>query len=57
MIVNSAALQSIFKGFKTLFNEAFTGTKPTYEKVATVVPSSAKSEEYGWRRAPCGRVD
>ena len=48
MIVNSAALQSIFKGFKTLFNEAFTGTKPTYEKVATVVPSSAKSEEYGW---------
>ena len=48
MIVNSAALQSIFKGFKTLFNEEFAGTKPTYEKVATVVPSSAKSEEYGW---------
>ena len=48
MIVNSAALQSIFKGFKTLFNEAFAGTKPTYEKVATVVPSSTKSEEYGW---------
>lgn len=48
MIVNSAALQSIFKGFKTLFNEAFAGTKPQYEKVATVVPSTAKSEEYGW---------
>ena len=48
MIVNSVALQSIFKGFKTLFNEAFAGTKPTYEKVATVVPSSTKSEEYGW---------
>ena len=48
MIVNSVALQSIFKGFKTLFNDAFAGTKPTYEKVATVVPSSTKSEEYGW---------
>ena len=48
MIVNSVALQSIFKGFKTLFNEAFAGAKPLYEKVATVVPSTAKSEEYGW---------
>ena len=48
MIVNSVALQSIFKGFKTLFNEAFAGAKPSYEKVATVVPSTAKSEEYGW---------
>lgn len=48
MIVNSVALQSIFKGFKTLFNEAFAGAKPQYEKVATVVPSTAKSEEYGW---------
>lgn len=48
MIVNSAALQSIFKGFKTLFNESFTGAKPTYEKVATIVPSSTKSEEYAW---------
>lgn len=48
MIVNSAALQSIFKGFKTLFNEAFAGAKPLYDKIATVVPSTAKSEEYGW---------
>ena len=48
MIVNSAALQSIFKGFKTLFNAAFSDATPLYEKVATVVPSSAKSEEYGW---------
>jgi phage major head subunit gpT-like protein len=48
MIVNSAALQSIYKGFKTLFNEAFAGAKPFYEKIATVVPSATKSEEYGW---------
>lgn len=48
MIVNSAALQSIYKGFKTLFNEAFAGAKPLYEKIATVVPSATKSEEYGW---------
>lgn len=48
MIVNEASIQSIFKGFKTLFNEAFAGAKPLYEKIATVVPSTAKSEEYGW---------
>ena len=48
MIVNSAALQSIFKGFKVLFNAAFADAKPLYEKVATVVPSSTKIEEYGW---------
>ena len=47
MIVNSAALQSIFKGFKALFNAAFSDAKPQYEKVATVVPSSTKIEEYG----------
>lgn len=48
MIVNSVALQSIFKGFKTLFNEAFASAKPLYEKISTVVPSTTKSEEYGW---------
>lgn len=48
MIINQAALQGIYKSFKTIFNQAFAAAKPMYERVATVVPSSTKSEEYKW---------
>lgn len=48
MIVNQANLEAIYKSFKTLFNEAFAAAKPFYTKVATIVPSSTKSEEYKW---------
>ncbi len=48
MIVNQAALQQIFIGLKTIFNKAFTEAKPLYEKIATVVPSSTKTESYKW---------
>ncbi|SEO98352.1 Mu-like prophage major head subunit gpT family protein [Propionispora vibrioides] len=48
MIVNSQALQTIYRGYKVIFNEVFAGTKPQYERIATVVPSKTKSEEYGW---------
>ncbi len=48
MIINQAALQQIFVGFKTIFNKAFTESKPIFEKIATVVPSSTKTESYKW---------
>ena len=48
MIVNQANLEAIYKNFKTLFNEAFAAAKPLYSQIATIVPSSAKSEEYKW---------
>lgn len=48
MIVNQATLQSIYKGFKVIFNQAIQAAKPLYDRVATVVPSSAKEEEYKW---------
>lgn len=48
MIINQAALQQIFVGFKTIFNKAFETSKPIYEKIATVVPSSTKTESYKW---------
>ncbi|WP_027364017.1 Mu-like prophage major head subunit gpT family protein [Desulfotruncus alcoholivorax] len=48
MIVNQAALQSVYRGFKVIFNQAFTNAKPMFQQVATVVPSSTKSEEYKW---------
>lgn len=48
MIVNQAAVQSIYRGFKVIFNQALQSAKPLYERIATVVPSSAKEEEYKW---------
>lgn len=48
MIVNSAALQGIYRSFKTIFNQALTSIKPRWERVATLVPSATKSEEYKW---------
>lgn len=48
MIVNQATLQSIYRSFKTIFNQALENTQPVYERIATVVPSSAREEEYKW---------
>lgn len=48
MIVNQAALHGITIGFKTIFNKVFDTEKPTYEKIATVVPSETGEENYKW---------
>lgn len=48
MIVNPQTLRGIYVGFNTLFNKAFEGQKPTYEKIATVVPSTSDTETYAW---------
>ena len=48
MLVNQAALQGIYKSFKTIFNQAFGATSPVYTKIATEVPSGTRSEEYKW---------
>lgn len=48
MIVNQATLQSIYRGFKVIFNQAFQAAQPLYLRLATVVPSSTKEEEYKW---------
>lgn len=48
MIINPQNLRGIYVSFNTLFNQAFSEQKPTYEKVATVVPSASDSETYAW---------
>lgn len=48
MIVNQATLQSIYRGFQVIFNQAIQNAKPDYERIATIVPSSVKEEEYKW---------
>lgn len=48
MIINPQTLRGVYTGFNILFNQAFDGQKPTYEKVATVVPSTTDTETYAW---------
>lgn len=48
MIVNQANLQAIYRGFKTIFNQALQTAQPLYEQIATVVPSTTKAEDYKW---------
>ena len=48
MIINPQNLRGIYVAFNTLFTQAFEGQKPSYERVATVVPSTTDSETYAW---------
>jgi phage major head subunit gpT-like protein len=48
MIISSQSLRALFTGFKTVFQNAFDGAPSDYAKVAMVVSSATKQEEYGW---------
>ena len=48
MIINQTNLSAIYRGFKTAFKGAFAGVEPDWQKVATLVPSTTKTENYGW---------
>lgn len=48
MVINQASLGAIYKGFRSIFNEAFQGAGTLYQRVAMVVPSSVREETYAW---------
>ena len=48
IIINSATLGILYRGFKAAFQRGFSGIEPMWSKVATLVPSSTKTEDYGW---------
>lgn len=48
MIINKQVLDSAFKGFKTVFGNAFGAATSNTDKVAMRVPSSTGEEVYGW---------
>ncbi|PLX49122.1 MAG: hypothetical protein C0613_08345 [Desulfobulbaceae bacterium] len=48
MIINSGNLAILFKAFNAAFQRGFGGVSPLWDKVATMVPSTTGSEEYGW---------
>lgn len=48
MIVNSGNLSTVFRGFQTVFNEAFDNAPSHFEEITMRVPSSNAEEIYGW---------
>ncbi|OCC01725.1 hypothetical protein BA190_27575 [Labrys sp. WJW] len=48
MIINSANLRTLYTGFSTAFQGGFTGVTPQYTQISQTVPSTTKSQEYGW---------
>lgn len=48
MLINRSNLRDLQVGFKAAFQSGFAGVKPTYMRVATVVPSSTGAEDYAW---------
>lgn len=48
MLINRENLTAMYNGFKTAFNKVFASVQPLWNQVATLVPSSAKTENYGW---------
>lgn len=48
MIINRQNLDGLRVGFKTAFQNQLQATASLYQRVATIVPSTAKSETYGW---------
>lgn len=47
-VITPALLQAAQRGFKTNFQKGFAGYTAMYTQLATVVPSNAAVEDYGW---------
>lgn len=48
MIITAAVLNALRTGFATSFQRGFDGEASIYEQIATTVPSTTKSNTYGW---------
>ncbi|MDF3607988.1 Mu-like prophage major head subunit gpT family protein [Paracoccus sp. DMF-8] len=47
-LVNSETLALAFKGFKTVYSEAWLDAPSHGEKIAMTIPSASRDETYGW---------
>ncbi len=48
MIINAPNLRTLYTSFKANFQNGFDQAASQYEQIATVVPSTTGSSEYGW---------
>lgn len=50
MDLTPAALRALNTSFSAAFNQAFAGVSPTWSRVAMEVPSTSRSNTYGWMK-------
>lgn len=48
MIINAGGMKTLYIAFNAAFKQGLGQAKSQYEQIATVVPSTTGSEEYGW---------
>jgi phage major head subunit gpT-like protein len=48
MLLNTANLTNLWIGYQAAFNTGFRSVTPTWQQIATRVPSSTMTEQYGW---------
>lgn len=48
MIINQQSLNGIYRSFKVIFNQAFGEAESHHQKIATVIPSTTREENYKW---------
>jgi len=48
MLINRTALAGLYTGFSAAFQSGFAGVEPMYGRVAMTVPSTTRTNEYGW---------
>jgi phage major head subunit gpT-like protein len=48
MLINRANLADMFRGFQTIYQDAWNQAPSMYETVATVIPSTGAEEHYAW---------
>ncbi len=48
LVIGPSTADSLYRGFKVLFNDAFNKAQPTYETFTMVVQSNNKKETYVW---------
>ncbi len=48
MIINAANIASATRGFKASFQRGFDSPAPMMDRIATTIPSSTLTEDYGW---------
>ena len=48
VVINQASLTAALTGFKTIFQQAYDGAASALDKLAVIVPSSSRQEEYKW---------
>lgn len=48
MLINSQNLDLVFKGFQTVYSDAYLQADVNRDKIAMTVPSTGSEETYGW---------